>query len=85
MLLVQPGISIADSPQLAVGSGTNPPQDSFFSVPLDLDRGIVRSLNIEESWVENAFYLHSVNADDLSRGNGWTLSGWHVAISRLQS
>jgi hypothetical protein len=46
------------------------------SLPLlDLDRGIVRSLNIEESWVENAFYIHSVNADDLSRGNGWTLSG----------
>ncbi len=75
VLLGQPAISIADSPQLAVGPGTNPPQDSSFPMPLDLDRGIVRSLNIEESWVENAFYIHSVNADDLSRGNGWILSG----------
>ena len=75
MLLGQPSISIADSSQPTIGSGTNPPQDSLFSIPLDLDRRIVRSLNIEESWVKKAFYIHSINADDLSQGKGWTLSG----------
>jgi hypothetical protein len=44
-------------------------------LPLDLDRGVVRSLNIEESWVENAFYIHSINADALTKGNNWSLSG----------
>ena len=75
MLLGQPSISIADSSQPTIGSGTNPPQNSLFSIPLDLDRRIVRSLNIEESWVKKAFYIHSINADDLSQGKGWTLSG----------
>lgn len=41
----------------------------------DLDRGIVRSLNIEESWVENAFYIHWENADSFSRGSSNSLSG----------
>ncbi len=45
------------------------------ALPLDQDRGVVRSINIEESWVENAIYFHSINADDLSAGNTWTLSG----------
>ena len=68
-------ISLADPLQSAIGTAQNSPQELDFPPPLDLDRGIVRSLNIEESWVENALYLHSVNADNLSRGNMWTLSG----------
>lgn len=66
--------SWADSlpPPSLNGSSLSPISDT---IPLDLDRGIVRSLNIEESWVENAFYIHSINADILSRGNTWTLSG----------
>jgi len=54
---------------------TNPLQGTDEPPPLDMDRGIVRSLNIEESWVENAFYIHSINADNLSSGNTWSLSG----------
>ncbi len=41
---------------------------------LDLDRGIVRSVQIEEAWVENAIYLNSANENDLSGGHGWELS-----------
>lgn len=44
-------------------------------VYLDPDRGIVRSVHIEEAWVENAFYVHSVNQDQLSPGGEWSLSG----------
>lgn len=44
-------------------------------VYLDPDRGIVRSVHIEEAWVENAFYVHSVNQDQLSPGHDWALSG----------
>jgi len=71
------GAETTDSPSVgvplasteALGSeGTGP-------LPLDLDRGVVRSLNIEESWVENAFYIHSINADALTKGNNWSLSG----------
>lgn len=42
---------------------------------LDLDRGIVRSVHIEEAWVENAVYLHSINEDNLSSGHTWQISG----------
>ncbi|AFS54101.1 hypothetical protein [Leptospirillum ferriphilum] len=43
--------------------------------PPDPDRGIVRSVHLEEAWVENAFYIHSVNQDQLSPGQEWSLSG----------
>jgi len=81
------GVSLVLAP-MSVGaetmgspSGGLPPSssesgsDSVEPTLLDLDRGIVRSLNIEESWVENAFYIHSVNADALTTGNSWSLSG----------
>lgn len=59
---------------VAGGSGTS--QDITSTIPyLDLDRGVVRSINIEEAWVENAIYLHSVNDDVFSKGNTWELSG----------
>jgi hypothetical protein len=35
----------------------------------------VRSVHLEEAWVENAFYIHSVNQDQLSPGQEWSLSG----------
>ncbi|AIA31893.1 hypothetical protein [Leptospirillum ferriphilum] len=44
-------------------------------LPPDPDRGIVRSVHLEEAWVENAFYIHSVNQDQLSPGQEWSLSG----------
>ncbi|MHB1286043.1 MAG: hypothetical protein ACYCYP_05680 [Leptospirales bacterium] len=54
-------------------SGNQDASGSLFPY-LDLDRGIVRSVHVEEAWVENAIYLHSVNEDDLSAGHDWELS-----------
>ena len=64
--------ALAIQPDSANSVSSSPPDSQ---PPLDLDRGIVRSLNIEESWVENAYYIHSINADNLSSGNTWSLSG----------
>ena len=58
-----------------MASGGSPDATGGLSPYLDLDRGIVRSVHIEEAWVENAIYLHSVNEDDLSAGHAWELSG----------
>lgn len=60
---------VTGSPPLQTNDGGNT------LVYLDPDRGIVRSVHIEEAWVENAFYIHSVNQDNLSSGHEWDLSG----------
>ncbi len=83
-----PGPSMPDTAFSLVAGPSESPQETVTSSPpiqtndggntlvyLDPDRGIVRSVHIEEAWVENAFYIHSVNQDNLSSGHEWDLSG----------
>ncbi|MHB1604769.1 MAG: hypothetical protein ACYCTV_00020 [Leptospirales bacterium] len=63
-------VRIPDTAPLSSGQSSG----DFFPV-LDLDRGIVRSVHLEEAWVENAVYLHSINEDNLSAGHSWQISG----------
>jgi len=59
-------------------------EDGPKTEPVDPARGMTRSLNIEEAWVENAAYVFSNLDNDLSAGHAWELMGeWDFAFNPM--